>query len=64
MSDQCCIAVLHSIRNVTLGWNGLTNLPLGVTTEWITSTTKEIKIGPNHSSMTTFVTLHGMLWVS
>ena len=38
-----------------------TNLPLGVTNERITSTTREIKIGQNHSSVTAFVILHGIL---
>ena len=33
----------------------------GVTTEQITSTTKDIKTGPNHSSVAEFVILHGML---
>ena len=44
--------------NTGLKWVKLT---LGVTTEQITSTTKEIKIGPNHSSTTAFVIVHGML---
>ena len=34
---------------------------LVVTTKQIPSTTKEIKIGPHHSSMATFVILHDML---
>ena len=43
--------------NTGLKWVKIT---LGVTTEQITSTTKEIKIGPNHST-TAFVIVHGML---
>ena len=39
---------------------GQTNLRLGVTAQRITSTTKEIKIGPNHSSVAAFVILHGI----
>ena len=44
--------------NTGLKWVKLT---LGVTTEQITSTTKEIEIRPNHSSTTAFVIVHGML---
>ena len=44
--------------NIGLKWVKLT---LGVTTEQITSTTKEIKIGKNHSSTTAFLIVHGML---